>query len=226
VPSRFVYQPNPTGALWFEMERAADAAGYQVFNAKRPSSLYVQLTARLGEAPWSGGPLPAWNTRSELRSLVTRSGARSLLCASLAPASTRSDAEPGSAPEPGKPSVTHGDLSRVCSAVAAPELFDGVACADLLEFLPDEDGAWAIDALFAAARRFVHAVVRDDVRRTAERRIQSACREPPQVGRAVQPRVDAAPTCTGRSKSKPAGSASRCTSVTGASVSTVLPACG
>ena len=164
VPSRFVYQPNPTGELWFEMERAADAAGYQVFTAKRPSSLYVELAARLRQAPWRGGATAAWSSLPELRSLVARSGARSLLCVSLAPEPARAGAEGGSEAEPGKPSVTRGDLSRVSAAVPAPECFDGVACADALEFLPDEDVPWVIDGLFRAARRFVHAVVRDDAR--------------------------------------------------------------
>jgi len=163
VPSRFVYEPNPTGEIWFEMKRAADAAGYQVFTAQRPSSLFVELAARLAAAPRSAGPATVWNALPELRSLVARSAARSLLWVPLG----RVPAEAvGSAPtaEPGAPSVTGCDLLQRFAGAPAAERFDGVACVDALEFLPDEDVPWTIDGLFARAQRFVHAVVREDAR--------------------------------------------------------------
>jgi len=40
-PERFVYQSNPRGPVWFDLERSADAAGYQVFSRESPSPAYA-----------------------------------------------------------------------------------------------------------------------------------------------------------------------------------------
>ena len=40
-PERFVYQRHPQQALWRELERSADDAGFEVFTAKRPSEGYL-----------------------------------------------------------------------------------------------------------------------------------------------------------------------------------------
>ena len=42
-PERFVYQEHPQGSLWFDLERSADAAGFEIFTRERPSSLYRAL---------------------------------------------------------------------------------------------------------------------------------------------------------------------------------------
>jgi mitochondrial fission protein ELM1 len=39
-PERFVYQRHPQQALWLELERAADDAGFDVFTRERPSESY------------------------------------------------------------------------------------------------------------------------------------------------------------------------------------------
>ena len=46
MPERYAYQHNPAGQVWFDLERAADAAQYQVFTAACPSAHYRQLRAR------------------------------------------------------------------------------------------------------------------------------------------------------------------------------------
>lgn len=46
-PRRYAYQRNPVAHVWFELERSADAAGYQVFTAERPSAQYQALPAQL-----------------------------------------------------------------------------------------------------------------------------------------------------------------------------------
>lgn len=43
TPQRYVYQRNPVGQVWFDMERAANVAGYQVFTSARPSAQYQVL---------------------------------------------------------------------------------------------------------------------------------------------------------------------------------------
>jgi hypothetical protein len=40
TPRRYSYQRNPAGHVWFDLERAADAAHYQLFTAARPSAQY------------------------------------------------------------------------------------------------------------------------------------------------------------------------------------------
>jgi hypothetical protein len=50
VPQRFVYQPNPTGWLWFDLKNSADAAGFHVFSAEKPSEQYTRLIERLHSA--------------------------------------------------------------------------------------------------------------------------------------------------------------------------------
>lgn len=42
-PERFVYQHNTHEGLWFDLERSADAAGFQVFTAEHPSELFARL---------------------------------------------------------------------------------------------------------------------------------------------------------------------------------------
>ena len=47
TPRRYVYQWNPVGQVWFDMERAASVAGYQVFTSARPSAQYQALPSQL-----------------------------------------------------------------------------------------------------------------------------------------------------------------------------------
>ena len=41
-PERFAYHPNPRGEIWHALERAADAAGFQVFTREQPSRAYAE----------------------------------------------------------------------------------------------------------------------------------------------------------------------------------------
>ncbi|MCH7554380.1 MAG: mitochondrial fission ELM1 family protein [Proteobacteria bacterium] len=42
-PERFVYADNPVGAVWHELERDADGAGYQLFDFARPSACFIDM---------------------------------------------------------------------------------------------------------------------------------------------------------------------------------------
>src|SRR3546814_17647629 len=42
-PKVLRYRDNPNGDVWFEMERAADAAGFTLFTEERPSRGYRHL---------------------------------------------------------------------------------------------------------------------------------------------------------------------------------------
>jgi len=46
-PQRYAYQRNPVAHVWFNLERAADGAGYQVFTSARPSTQYTALPAEI-----------------------------------------------------------------------------------------------------------------------------------------------------------------------------------
>jgi hypothetical protein len=46
-PRRYAYQRNPVAHVWFDLERAAAAAGYQVFHRARPSAQYTALPAEI-----------------------------------------------------------------------------------------------------------------------------------------------------------------------------------
>ena len=50
TPHRYVYQHNPAGQVWLDLERAADAAGYQVFTAAQPSEQYKILCTQIQKA--------------------------------------------------------------------------------------------------------------------------------------------------------------------------------
>jgi mitochondrial fission protein ELM1 len=50
TPHRYAYQHNPVGEVWLALERAADAAAYQVFTAANPSQQYKMLCAQIRQA--------------------------------------------------------------------------------------------------------------------------------------------------------------------------------
>jgi mitochondrial fission protein ELM1 len=50
TPHRYAYQHNPAGQVWLDMERAADAAGYQIFTAAHPSEQFKILCTQIRKA--------------------------------------------------------------------------------------------------------------------------------------------------------------------------------
>jgi len=50
TPHRYVYQHNPAGPVWLDMERAAEAAGYEIFTAAHPSEQYEILCTQIRQA--------------------------------------------------------------------------------------------------------------------------------------------------------------------------------
>lgn len=50
-PEWFVYHSNPTGSLWFDLERGADEAGFLPVSALRPSSAWPDAALRLSSRP-------------------------------------------------------------------------------------------------------------------------------------------------------------------------------
>lgn len=70
-PELYVYQPNPVGHVWLDMEQAADREGYQLFDADRPSTRYQQLIDRL-RAPRAARQTARACCRSRFRPTASR----------------------------------------------------------------------------------------------------------------------------------------------------------
>ena len=54
MPEQYVYQRNPVADVWCSLERAADAAAYQIFTAARPSQGYNVLCTQIRQTCESG----------------------------------------------------------------------------------------------------------------------------------------------------------------------------
>jgi hypothetical protein len=169
-PRRYVYQTNPVGHVWLDLQRSADAVGYQPFTLARPSERYGELVAmlRAASAPpvreaGSANPEPLDEQqmldRGSYRELVDAFDARSLQSYQLI----------SSAPVPDVRqrivSLSSG-RSVVCQRSMLPPApddraapVDGVICRAFLEYLPEEDIPWVLERLFAAARGFVAVAI-------------------------------------------------------------------
>ena len=154
-PERFVYQHNPVGEVWLELERSANQAGYQIFGAEQPSDGWRELLARLAKAPVAASPAPP-----EVGEALSEARARTVLEISL-----------GSAANAARPVRTRSFDGRTTTAwdpAIAPlaktpaETFDAVVCHDALDRVPDEDAGWFVAELFRHAQRLVVATAGSD----------------------------------------------------------------
>ena len=155
-PERFYYQPNRLGDLWFEMERAADAAGYRPQSGRAPGDHEAPLpgidsgidAGRLQAV--AGAPLD-----DAIRDVVDRTGARTLL-----------EIIPGAyGLGPGSASAWGAELCDRIGIGALPSargIHDGVVCRVRLDQVPPERLPGLIDGLFRQARGFVFAAVHCD----------------------------------------------------------------
>ncbi len=167
-PQRFVYQRNPIAEVWQALERAADAAGYQLFSAAEPSNKFRTLAMRcrsrerteesqaaarppLAAAP-GGTKAAPWQG---LQDLMAQTNARQLLHYTLGPEvpATMRATDPAAADWTAcNPLLEPSDLE-------AARNVDGTVCSALLEYLPDEDVPWVLNQMFDRAQRFVFVVV-------------------------------------------------------------------
>lgn len=159
-PQRFVYQPNPVGHVWLDMECAADLAHYQVFNAHQPSTEYRTLIIRLRESrgsrlrvlPYTGAAAAV----DGVEELLAEAGASSILDYQLG---VRARPDTCIAERAGR-TVTRFDVAGSPAAQPPEKSVEAVVCSGDLEYLPDQDVPWVIESLFRCARRCLYLSVR------------------------------------------------------------------
>ncbi len=144
-PEVYSYHPNPLAYIWHDLERAADAAGYEVFTATDPSPDFMAALARPvseGEAP----PTPGRVASALVRDLAP-SDVLELRWPADRPAATLDPALP-------RRSLALGPGTAWPEAAA-----DAVIASNILPHLPPADLPWLLHALFRAARKLVHVDV-------------------------------------------------------------------
>jgi uncharacterized protein len=166
LPQLFVYQHNPVGQVWYDMEKAANLAGYQVFTADRPSAQYNNLLAQLQDSvenrfspdQQSAHPSTTATEPEGLHKLIEKTRPATVLEYCFA---DNMAAHPESAgPLNGHDSVSVTRYDPADPRGARPDkCFDGVVCTQALNYIPDEDIPWVIEDLFEWARRFVYIVI-------------------------------------------------------------------
>ncbi len=132
-PGDYSYHPNPLAYIWHDLERAADAAGYQVFTASSPSPDFVRRVAT--NRPSEGGV----ELGETLRRLLDDAGA-SVLAVTCG--------EPPAVP------ATVVDLRRGAAAWPARR-FAAVLLDRALAQVPPADIGWLLAESFARAERLV-----------------------------------------------------------------------
>jgi mitochondrial fission protein ELM1 len=162
-PERFVYHEHPHAELWYALERDADRARFQLFDAEHPSADFA-----------------ARGTRSRTpRSAASRFG---VLAHALAEGEgergrvevvglQEADARLASSALGGTPTA-FTPLSHLAQAPRPAASAGATLCASGLDELPDDDLPWVLDALFARTPRLLLAA-------RARRRRHSAPYRPP-----------------------------------------------
>jgi len=158
-PHMFVYQDNAIGHVFFDLERAADEAGFHAFSLAEPSFGFTEVVEKLRS---SGAPASVTKSTggrahdADVEEIAEAAGARTILRVGVG---VREDAAAQrDAGERAGTTITAYDPTA--SDAGAPQgRFDGVACTDMLEHLVDDDVVWVIHELFRHADRFVHVAV-------------------------------------------------------------------
>jgi mitochondrial fission protein ELM1 len=174
-PERFVYQPNPAGGLFHDLERSANHSAFNVFSAQRPSQAFMRFRQH-GKASEEAFAPPPELVEQAVDELVARSGARTVL--KLGPGH-----EGLTMTEPprqgGIGCETLGLLGALQADIAMPR-YDGVICPGGLEQVPDDDIPWVTEKLFHYAAKFLFVIVHSVPPRPrfGERRLVGTVRKP------------------------------------------------
>jgi len=170
LPQLFVYQHNPVGQVWHDLERSADLAGYQVFTADRPSAQYTKLVKRLqpslADLNSTGQQRTSLPEKEPevLRRLLQETRPATILDYRFAAGAGKLGLSGERIDEQAAPAVTQFDAAGVAGSKLAGQSFDGVVCLDALNFIPDEDVPWVVESLFESARQFVYVIIENTCR--------------------------------------------------------------
>ncbi|MEZ5845133.1 MAG: ELM1/GtrOC1 family putative glycosyltransferase [Geminicoccaceae bacterium] len=145
-PELFSYHPNPLAYIWYDLEREADAQGYELFDIDRPSPNFEAVLGRNDRDPAVPVPID-----EDLRERLDRSGAESVLLVQAR----------GAEPEWGGLDGRAGASIFILEPDKGwPEgKVDAVLAAGLVERIPPADIPWVLDGLFARAQTFVEVRV-------------------------------------------------------------------
>ena len=173
LPQIFVYQHNPVGQVWYDLERSANLAGYHVFTAERPSAQYKALLGNIQAAQVKGDAhgqrpvrpfAPAMNGEG-LGKLIQKTKSTTILEYGFADDVAEQEVLAESVAEGSDLCVTHYDPADPSSYPRPTGEFDGVVCPEALNYIPDEDVPWVIEDLFKWASQFVHVVIENSPRK-------------------------------------------------------------
>ncbi|MCB9942737.1 MAG: mitochondrial fission ELM1 family protein [Geminicoccaceae bacterium] len=145
-PDDYSYHPNPLAYIWYDLEREADAQGYELFGIDRPSPNFAAVLGRNNVD--SDVPVPL---DDGIGAMLERAGTRSVLLVQARGAVSDWNGLPQRA---GAASFTLSPNSRWPDAKA-----DAVLAAGLLERIPPADIPWVLDGLFAHANKLVEVRV-------------------------------------------------------------------
>jgi len=187
-PEQYVYQHNPVGEVWEELERSADEHRFAIFTLQSPSCTYGETRAALAANAPAIQPEPV----TALADLVRQTGAKTVLVASVAGAGPALESLRGSIQcEVWDP--TDGN------AQPQKQSYDLVACYGW-ELFADEDIAWILDALAQRASRCFYVLIREslhaakvlkrDVHQWWTRRVEAAAAGNPELRWILSERPD------------------------------------
>lgn len=149
-PDSYSYHPNPLAYIWHELEREADAAGYQIFTRERPSPGFHSALGRNRPpaAPGTGADLPS----AAAKALATALGAADVLEVTAGGA--------GTAHRASLADRSVGTLDLRADPAAWPDgPADIVAATGVFDIVPADDIPWVLDELFRRARKLVYVTV-------------------------------------------------------------------
>ncbi len=141
-PEAYSYHHNPLAYIWHDLERSADAAGFEIFTRDQPSPGFAAILGSNQPAATAvAGPLLSGAASALLR----QTGARRLLVTGMG-----STLETGLGDTALTP--THHDFARSRGRLP-DERSDAVLAAGIFERIPGADANWVLRELFAAAQR-------------------------------------------------------------------------
>lgn len=193
-PEQYVYQHNPVGKVWEELEQAADRNRFAIFTPSRPSNTYAETCTALAASAPAIAPEPL----APLSDLIRQTGAKSVLVASVC----------GAAPslnQHGAPVDCEVWDPTVAGSQPSKSSYDLVACYGW-ELFPEEDTAWILDSLAQRASRCLYVLVREslyppsaykrDAHQWWTRRVESAASGNPELRWVWSERPDEGSTFT------------------------------